>query len=203
MDAGAFTGTGWAVLAAARGFRRLGRAQFSAYDVEEFDSFLDWADDSWREAREAYLLASVRDRETLARLYPPSGPHLTKLCVRKEGGAVGWAVVGERRRDAKFGTLRVGSIVDCWALPENAETVTRAATRVLEQKGMDLIVSNQSHRQWGRAMEVCGFFRAESNFIFAASKKFDALLRQNNMDQHNLANFHLTRANGDGLPRNF
>jgi hypothetical protein len=62
---------------------------------------------------------------------------------------------------------------------------------------MDLILSNQSHSQWGHALHRCGFFQAQSNFVFAASKRHSALL------QGTPADFHLTRANGDGLPRNF
>jgi hypothetical protein len=36
--------------------------------------------------------------------------------------------------------LRVGSIVDCLALRENAIAVVRAATQILETRGVDLIV---------------------------------------------------------------
>jgi len=198
MDVGAFTGTGWAALTAWRSLKRLRGSNVGSFEVTEVDHFHDWADDLWREARDDYRLASVRDRDTLARLYPPSERQLTKLSVIQQGKPVGWAVVGERRQDAKFGTLRVGSIVDCWARPEKAEAVILAATRGLEQMGMDLIVSNQSHKQWGRAVGRCGFFQAESNFIFAASQKLSTLLSQGS-----LSDFHLTRGDGDGLPRNF
>lgn len=73
-----------------------------------------------------------------------------------------------------------------------------ASTLKLEQAGMDLIVSNQNHKQWCLALEQCGFFRAESNFVFATSKKHSALLQLSEF-----SDFHLNRANGDGLPRNF
>jgi hypothetical protein len=39
-----------------------------------------------------------------------------------------------------YGNLRVGSIVDCLALPEQAFGVVRAATQVLEARGVGLIV---------------------------------------------------------------
>lgn len=198
MDFAAFTGLGWAALLALRFFKRLAGTSTASFEVIEIDVFPEWADALWLEAKDAYALASVRDRRTLSRLYPSGDNHLTKLGVSQNGEPIGWAVVGERRKDFKFGTLRVGSIVDCWARPENAQQVMLAATQALERKGMDLIVSNQSHSQWGRALEGCGFFAAESNFIFATSKKHSALLGQNG-----LKDFHLTRANGDGLPRNF
>jgi hypothetical protein len=197
MDLGAFSGTGWAAISAAQAVKRMRAHQASAFEVVEVDEFPAWADVLWHEANDSYRLASVRNRQTLSRLYPPSEKHLTKLFVTSQGTPIGWAVVGERRKDTKFGSLRVGSIVDCWARLENAPQVMRAATQVLERLEMDLIVSNQSHKLWGRALEGCGFLRAESNFIFATSKKHSALLRGH------LSEFHLTRANGDGLPRNF
>jgi hypothetical protein len=196
MDLGAFSGTGWLAVTAAQNAKRL-RGSVAPFEMAEIDEFPAWTDSLWLEAKDAYRLASVRDHQTISCLYPPSDRHLTKLCVSQQGKPIGWAVVGERRRDPKFGSLRVGSIVDCWAHPENAAQVTLAATQTLERKGMDLIVSNQSHQQWCRALRGCGFFQAESNFIFATSKKLSALL------QGKLSDFHLNRANGDGLPRNF
>jgi hypothetical protein len=196
MDLGAFSGTGWLSITAAQSARRL-LNRISPFEITEVDDFPAWTDTLWLETKDAYRLTSVRDRATICRLYPPGDQHLTKLCVSQQGKPIGWAVVGERRRDPKYGSLRVGSIVDCWARPENAAQVMLAATQTLEHKGMDLIVSNQSHQHWCRALEGCGFFRSESNFVFATSKKLSALL------QGKLSDFHLNRANGDGLPRNF
>jgi hypothetical protein len=196
MDLGAFSGAGWAAIAAAQSAKRL-LGRIAPFEVAEVDEFPAWTDPLWLEAKGAYRLASVRDHATLSRLYPPRDQPLTKLCVSQQGKPIGWAVVGERRKDPKYGSLRVGSIVDCWANPEDAAPVMLAATQTLERQGMDLILSNQSHQQWCRALEQCGFFQAESNFVFAISKKHSALL------QGELSDFHLNRANGDGLPRNF
>ena len=115
--------------------------------------------------------------------------------------AIGWAVVGERRKDTlKFGDMRVGSVVDCWAAPKNMIPVVSAATRTLEKRGVDLIVSNQSHRMWCQALEKSGYLKGPSNFIFAASRKLTELLQPFEADK---ASFHITRADGDGLPGNF
>jgi hypothetical protein len=197
MDLGAFTGSGWLVISAVQGLQRVMGPRTGSFEAVEVDKFSDWADTLWSDARDDYRLTSVRDAQTLNRLYPAENRDLTKLCVKLGGKPIGWAVVGERRKDAKFGTLRVGSIVDCWARAENATSVILAATHSLERQGMDLIVTNQNHREWGCSLKHCGFLAAESNFIFAASKKHSALLPGNWSD------FHLTRANGDGLPRNF
>jgi hypothetical protein len=96
--------------------------------------------------------------------------------------------------------MRVGSIVDCWAEPENALPVIQAAASALADLGMDLIVSNQSHRLWAEGFEQAGFLSSESNFIFAASKPLSALL-QPFAETH--TRMHFTRSDGDGLPRNY
>jgi hypothetical protein len=96
--------------------------------------------------------------------------------------------------------MKVGSIVDCWSAPDHAAAVVRAAVQTLEGRGMDLIVSNQSHAAWCRAFESAGFLQGESNFIFAASKKLSELLRP---FEETKSRLHFTRADGDGLPANF
>jgi hypothetical protein len=66
----------------------------------------------------------------------------------------------------------------------------------LESQDIDLIVSNQSHSTWCEALEKCGFLKAQSNFVFAMSPSLVSLLPA-------AKEFHITRANGDGLPYNF
>jgi hypothetical protein len=200
MDLTAITGTGWAAMKAFQGIKQLGSPRVAPYKVEEVDEFSDWVEQLWEQAKGDYVLTAVRDRKTLQTLYPASDKHFTRLRIRRQGTDIGWAVVGERRQDAKYGSMKVGSIVDCWAAPENALPVARAAAAALKRRGMDLIVSNQSHALWGRALEHSGFLRAPSNFIFAASKKLGALLEPFG---ENKSRMHFTRADGDGLPRNF
>jgi hypothetical protein len=96
--------------------------------------------------------------------------------------------------------MRVGSIVDCWAAPDDAMPVVQAATAALIENGVDLIVSNQSHRLWAGALGHAGFWSAPSNFIFAAGKTLSTLLQPFEQTQSRM---HFTRADGDGLPRNF
>ena len=87
--------------------------------------------------------------------------------------------------------MTVGSIVDCWASPEDAIAVMEPATRELEAQNVDLIVSNQSHLAWGHALERCGFFKGPSNFIFAASRKY---AEARHLFAENCGAFHITRA---------
>jgi len=205
MDVSAATGLGWLGLAAAQAAIRIkarrsaGVAQ-SVAKAERVSEFAEWVDPLWLQSREQYRMAAARDSLTLRRLYAASDTHFTRLRVSRNGIAIGWAVVGERRKDSKFGSMRVGSIVDCWAAPENALEILQAATLELESQNVDLIVSNQSHATWGRMLEACGFFKGPSNFIFAASKKYAEILQP---FAENSSAFHVTRADGDGLPRNF
>jgi len=200
MDAGAATGLGWWAIRAAQSALRARASRSAPVTSDRVAEFADWADALWVQAREKYRMCAVRDFETLRRLYPRTDEQLTRLCVRRDADEVGWAVVGERRRDAKYGSMRVGSVVDCWASPENAHAVAQAAATELETRGMDLLVSNQSHAAWSHALQQCGFFKGPSNFIFAASKKYAEILQPLT---ENIGSFHITRADGDGLPRNF
>jgi hypothetical protein len=199
MDVGAATGLGWLALRAAQYAKQWPRSAGNI-NVDRVSEFSDWADPLWLRAREQYRLAAVRDSATLRRLYPETDQHFTRLRIRRNEIDIGWAVVGERRKDSKYGSMTVGSIVDCWASPEDAIAVIQAATRELEAQNVDLIVSNQSHTAWGQALERCGFFTGPSNFIFAASKKYAEILHP---FAENRGKFHITRADGDGLPRNF
>jgi hypothetical protein len=208
MDTSAATGVGWLALHAAQNAKRA-RSLLSSNEkadaktdtnVDRIPEFASWADSLWLRARPQYRMTAIRDSTILQRLYPAADGHFSRLRIRRNEIDIGWAVVGERRKDSKYGSLTVGSIVDGWASPENALAVMQAATRELEAQNVDLIVSNQSDKAWGRALESCGFFKGPSNFIFAASKKYAELLHP---FAENSSAFHITRADGDGLPRNF
>jgi hypothetical protein len=200
LNLAAFTGTGWAGVKTIQALRKLRAPKEPSVTVETVQDFSDWVDPLWEQARNHYAMTAVRDSRTLRELYPPSDTHFTRLRVRRAGQDIGWAVVGERRKDEKYGAMRVGSIVDCWALPDDALPVVQAASAALVGGGVDLIVSNQSHRLWALALHHAGFLNSPSNFIFAAGKNLSALLQPWAETQSRV---HFTRADGDGLPRNF
>ena len=136
-------------------------------------SFSGWADDLWNACKRRYAMIAVRDRETLNILYPAAGNRFLCYKVVCDSAVLGWVVLldTQMRDHNHFGNLRVGSIVDCLALPEQASGVVRAATRILEARGVDLIVSNQSHAAWCAALQSAGFLPGPSNFRFAASRE--------------------------------
>jgi len=179
LDAAAFTGAGWAGMKALGISRRL-----PAQKVELAPSFAGWADEIWRLVRGQYPLLAVRDARTLDELYPASDPRF--LRVRTSGG---WALLLDTRmRDHKqFGDMRVGTLVDCLAPPASAASVVRAAVSLLEQRGVDLIISNQSHAAWSQVLIEAGFRTGPSNFLVALSPSLAKA-----------GEFHFNRGDGDG-----
>jgi hypothetical protein len=200
MDLAALSGAGWLAFKGAQSWKQWRAPQPPPHSVEEVTDFGDWANRVWEQARGMYAMTAIRDAKTLRRLYPVTDSHLTRVRVSAGGAVAGWAVVGERRKNPKFGNLRVGSIIDCFAAPGYAPAVVRAAARALDGRRMDLITSNQSHELWRHAFRDSGFFEGPSNFIFAASPKLSALLAPFDRTRHRI---HFTRADGDGLPRNY
>jgi len=187
-DAAAFSGMG------AVGLRFLQRrAPVPQVDHEIVSEFNSWTDQLWVRAKAEYAMVGSRDAATLNVLYPASSTRFIKVRVAD----IGWAVLldTQMRGHKYFGDMRVGTIADCFASPADAAAVLRAATRVLESRGVDLIVSNQSHTAWGNALRANGYRSGPTNFIFAASKKLAALLEPWNV---NVERVHLTRGDGDG-----
>ena len=199
-DIAAFTGAGTLALKGRSLLVSAKAPSIAPYEVSQIPEFSNWTDALWTETKSSCAMTAVRDSRALQILYSQEQQHLTRLRIRRSDRDLGWAVVGERRKDSKYGALRVGSILDCWASPGNTLAVVRAATAKLETMGMDLIVSNQSHRDWCATFAAAGFLTSESNFIFAASKRLSQYLQP--FDQMKLL-LHFTRADGDGLPRNF
>jgi hypothetical protein len=199
MSMAAVTGTGWLAIKSAQEASKL-RGHTLDFVAEEIPEFSEWADEIWNKANGIVSMAAVRDAKTLRLLYRADVTSIKRLRVSRKGSAIGWAIIGQRRKDPKFGRMRVGSVVDCWAAPENAAAVVQAAAQALEKDGVDLIVSNQSHQVWCRAFESGGFLKGPSTFVFAASKKLTELLQP--LEETRLS-LHITRADGDGLPANF
>lgn len=195
-DLAASTGLGWAALRASR-LRPPARRIPRSIAWEEVDTFSGWADDLWHASKEHYALVAVRDQDVLNTLYPPESERFIRLEVFRDGKPIGWAVLLATAMSGhkQFGDMKVGTLVDCLAAPADAIFVVAAARRILRARGVDLIVSNQSHAAWCGALRSCGFFEGPSNFLFAASPALAADLQP--FDQQRRL-FHLTRGDGDG-----
>jgi hypothetical protein len=181
LDAAAATGLGWAAM------KTLGISRRTPPQKVQFaPSFAGWADSVWRDSRDSYSLMGVRDGHTLDELYPPSDTRFLRVRA-----ADGWALLLDTKMEdhKQFGGMRVGTVVDCLAPPASAAIVARAAASVLEQRGVDLIVSNQSHPAWGRGLLDAGFRSGPSNYLVALSPEFAKLAG---------SEFHFNRGDGDG-----
>ena len=194
FDLAALTGTGWLGLTALQVLHR----QYSKVgtQLETVNEFTGWADDLVEKCRERYAMLGQRDQENLNLLYPRGSKFLC-LRVARAGRMLGWAVLldTQMREHRYFGNLRVGTIVDSLALPEDALPVISAASQFLQERGTDMVVSNQSHETWYAALKSAGFLRGPSNFIFAASQALSGCLRP---FATNCTKIHFNRGDGDG-----
>ena len=185
LDAAAITGAGWL------GMKALGMARrLPVQKVELASNFGAWADEVWGRSRGAYHVIGMRDARTVNELYPAGDTRF--LSVRT---AEGWALLLDTQMDdhKQFGGMRVGTIVDCLADPASASAVVRAAASVLEHRGVDLMVSNQSHAAWSHALLDAGFRTGPSNYLVALSPAFAKAAGSAEASE-----FHFNRGDGDG-----
>ncbi|HEY7388105.1 MAG TPA: hypothetical protein VH640_06325 [Bryobacteraceae bacterium] len=173
MDLAAWTGAGWLLIRNRQ--RRRAQPVPKGIHAEEAEDFGPWADEIWAAAQPEYAMTAVRDARALQQLYPAGESRFLRLRVN----SCGWALLLDTpmQGDPSFGDLRVGTIVDCMASPDSdgPERVIHAARRYLEKRGVDLIVTNQSHAAWRDALRAAGFLQGPPNFLFGASKALAAL----------------------------
>jgi hypothetical protein len=196
LDLAAFSGAGWAAATAADALLTRSPSGKGPFDVELVDSFGSWADDVWRDCAARYSFVAVRTSAVLNRLYPSTRSGLLRLKVKRAGKVIGFAVVQDEQSlpSESLGEMRVGTVMDGLALPEDAEAVMGLAARALEDRGVDLIISNQSHPAWGAALRRAGFMEGPSNCLFAANKRLAGLIETRDPHAREL---HLNRGDGD------
>jgi len=199
LDALAFTGLGALgirALHASLAVRHAGaRTEAVANVVEEFGT---WTDDVWRTGSAAYECLAVRDSAMMNRLLPPTGwPGGTRLKIESRGRVVGWSVVHAKhmRNDARFGTLYVAQISDCFASPADAYDVIAATHEYVAGLGVDLVCSNQSHPAWAKALAKCGYVALHGRRIFAVSPQLQARMQP---FETTVRGTHLTNMDGHG-----
>ncbi len=197
LDAAAFTGLGSLAVRAAHLARTRALPDSREYAAEPVPAFGSWADDVWESAKRDYALIAVRDRAMLDVLYPESQGKFVRLRVSRRGQTVGWAVMLDTPMSGhrQFGDMRVGSVVDCLALPGEEAAVIRLSTRHLRDAGVDLVVTNQLHDSWVGAFRRAGYLPGPSNFIFFSSPKLSLRIHPFETTCHRI---HMTRGDGDG-----
>jgi len=200
LDALAYSGLGWLVLKVAQAYKGLGRGGLTGIGYDVVPEFSAWADTIWERARGAYAMIAVRDSTILNALYPVDNTRFIRLQVARRGKPTGWAVLLDTQMVShkQFGGMRVGMVVDCLAEPGDELTVAAMATRHLAHRGVDLIVTNQLHRDWCNAFARNGFLEGPSNValeIFATSPTLAARLEP---FEATAGRIHMTRGDGDG-----
>jgi hypothetical protein len=194
LDLAAFTGVAWAGARAAQVRVPRPRGHATATEICRFHASADLV---WASSRLQHALVAVRDADALNAMYRGDAKRFIRIEVRDQRRPIGWAVVLDTQMSdhQHFGNLRVGSIIDCLAPAAAACIVTAHARRFLADRGVDLIVSNQSARCWRDALKAEGFLERPSNFLFGASSSLGQHLSTRTST---LADFHLNRGDGDG-----
>ena len=191
-QAARFTGLGAAGLAVMQ--RRKTAVQGSIRQVSEWG---EWAGEIWQRCREQCSFAVQRDRRTLESLYPTSDAR-TKIClVERDGKPVGWSVGWNAALEnhRHFGSLRVGSILDCMADADAMTTTVALTDREMASRGADLVLVNHSQAAWVEAFRAAGFLVGPSNYLLAVSKRLNGLVRTEPQGEERM---HVTRGDGDG-----
>ena len=186
-DAAAFSGAGWLAMRLAG----LAGRTAGAAPQEMPRSFTGWADAVWQNCHAAYGMIAVRDAATLEEIYSPFDARFLRVRT-----ADAWALLLDTpmREHKQFGDLRVGTIVDGLApSADSAAAMVRTAARWLEERGVDLIISNQLHHFWTAALVQGGFRQGPSNFLLALSPALAAC-----MGSRTDSEIHMNRGDGDG-----
>lgn len=191
----AVTGGGWLGIRTLQSRGILAGAASRRYTIRPVAEWDSWADVLWERFRNGCSFSVLRDRQTLVELYPAADARLLRFLVERDGVPVGWTVCfnSQMKGHAFFGNLRVATILDCIAAPEHASSLIALTTRALDSANADLVVSNQTHRQWLRAFRQCGFLTSKSNYLLAMSP---ALAQDAN--NGGSERIHVTRGDGDG-----
>jgi hypothetical protein len=207
LDIAAFSGVAGLAVAlthrchsARAAIRSLGngaRAHRGNIFVESFTEFGCWADDIWLQCQNHYSVAAVRNAEILNVLYPPEHQRFIRVRILRHDRTIGWAILlnTHMKSNKYFGNMRVGSIVDCLAIPGEEHAVIAESARILKRHGADLAVTNQSHSAWQSACRGAGFIQGPSNYILGTSRELSGLLEDTDPKGERL---HITRGDGDG-----
>jgi hypothetical protein len=196
LDLASATGVAWLGLTLVDLALRAGARRPAAVRIDEVPRFGDWADAIWAANAPRYSFVGGRDAAALNATYPPESGAFIRLRVARGDRAIGWAVVQDALPGSSehFGGMRVGTIVDAFAAPEDAAAVVQASCDALAERQVDLIISNQSHRAWRRALSGAGFLRGPSSWLFAPSPALAELVFAVDPAGHAI---HLNRGDGD------
>jgi hypothetical protein len=166
--------------------------KFSYISEEKVESFDKNIDELWENAKINNSFIAIRNHKYLDELY--SNQRFIKLKFMKKNKVIGWSIslCNKLENHKQFGNMNLGSIVDCLSIKGYEVSIIKKTEEILKKKGADLIVTNQSHIGWRKALKINSFINGPSNFIFATSVNLTKKLGKNKDF------IHLTRGDGDG-----
>lgn len=186
--------------AALAGLWRLAHRAHVAVDYSlETTSFLpEEIDKVWDRCRPNLSLCSTRNAESVGGLYPASQNRLRKFILCHRGEVVGWSVALVKAMDnnSYFGSLTVGTILDGLSNPQHLSALANLSKGALADFGADVVITNQMHINWQKALLRLGFIPGPSNFLLALSKPIVATLQTS--AGGNNSHVHVNRGDGDG-----
>ena len=195
LDFLAFTGIGILLINVFQYLVKKKHINKESISIELIQDFGEWSDKLWEECKNEFSIIAIRDSKTLNILY--SKNKFIRMRISLGNQIIGWVVVLDTQMNnhKQFGNMRVGSIIDCLAKPDNESIVVACATDYLERRGVDILISNQSNHRWCSALKESGFINGPSNFIFTASKKLTELIKPIDTT---IPNSHFNRGDADG-----
>jgi hypothetical protein len=194
-DFAAFSGLGAMVLHGYQAIKSNRAIPVVSYDrVKQFG---EWADAVWEAAKEGVSFSIEHSAAVLNALLPVELEGLSRIRVSTDGTTVGWAalLISKFHLHPHFGEMRLATIVDAMSLPGKEKQVVAAALHSVSESEVDLIISNQSHKNWKAALGDSGFLSGPSNYLLGLSPKLAAAIPL----AFSADRIHVNRADGDGI----
>jgi len=91
--------------------------------------------------------------------------------------------------------MRVAALVDGVGQPAAIPSLIHSAVAAARERHADIVISNQMHRDWTRALRAAGFWQGPSNYLLALSKELCKLLEPL---ADAIPRIHFNRGDGDG-----
>jgi len=195
-DVLAFSGLGGLAVKAVQAMRSRSRRErrFQPQAIEEFS---EWADRIWLESAEQYSLSAVRTADYLRYIYPHAEPRYYGIRLSEGDAPAGWVQMldCQFRDRSYFGAMRVAALVDGAGPAHAVSSLVHCGVQAARERGADMVVSNQMHRDWLAALKGAGFWQGPSNYLLALSKELRKLLEP--LDGA-IPHIHFNRGDGDG-----
>jgi hypothetical protein len=167
------------------------------YGQQSIREFSAWTDQIWQASVEQYSLSAVRTADYLRFIYPAGNPHYYGVWLNDGGMPAGWIEMLDCQPldRSYFGEMRVAALVDGVGQPAAIPSLIHSAVAAARERHADIVISNQMHRDWTRALRAAGFWQGPSNYLLALSKELCKLLEPL---ADAIPRIHFNRGDGDG-----